>query len=369
MVGYSMSLRIEKPDSCKPLSWTSWSQAEQVCTGGFLEDPGVPVQALLDAGVFSNTPAKILELAADVPALQYPMLQAMLKTTAAVELAQSNPLLFILLVDHGSRNSIDEQHFERLVQGKRTAILREMGMVSSNSAVRILARTALPLRRFNQLRAVQRVLREQQLLTQMCHVKQPTIAAFHMLAGQVDPVWPGLLNMLQPEMDEKTINFIIGRIADCQRMGATYNQLQQTASPAGLDRLHDRLVARYNAQDYDRRIVQLESLYGDYPAAPVPDTECIRALTSWADLVHEGKAMRHCVVSRHSEIAKGRQFIYRVWGKQRLTLALAYNGDDWRVYEVRGFANCDPVQEDMDMIQRWLTEHNHGAGVTARAVS
>ena len=219
MVGYSMSLRIEKPDSCKPLSWTSWSQAEQVCTGGFLEDPGVPVQALLDAGVFSNTPAKILELAADVPALQYPMLQAMLKTTAAVELAQSNPLLFILLVD------------------------------------------------------------------------------------------------------------------------------------------------------YDRRIVQLESLYGDYPAAPVPDTECIRALTSWADLVHEGKAMRHCVVSRHSEIAKGRQFIYRVWGKQRLTLALAYNGDDWRVYEVRGFANCDPVQEDMDMIQRWLTEHNHGAGVTARAVS
>lgn len=79
MVGYSMSLRIEKPDSCKSLSWTSWSQAEQVCTGGFLEDPGVPVQALLDAGVFSNTPAKILELAADVPALQYLMLQAMLK--------------------------------------------------------------------------------------------------------------------------------------------------------------------------------------------------------------------------------------------------------------------------------------------------
>lgn len=357
-VGYPLVLYINKADTQAPLQWESWSANVLLARGDFLQSPCVRVEHLLTQQQWANLAQPARQLLKDVPAKDYVLLQAMLSSSAAMELATSNPLLFVLLVDYACLHNIDKTTFLRMVKRRRPHILGEMGLVDSASAVRILARTSVQLQPYQKINSVRRVMENPYLLAKLHHVPELSITAFQVLDKYSEWVWPGLLRMLHADKHDLGSSNILQLAKDCVRMGAEYRQLEAIQSVQTLEKIHDRLVANYNQKDRKRRLQELYSLYGDYPVAPLPGNGYIQPISSWQELVDEGITMKHCVASRHPLIAAGEEFIYRMHGTRRLTIAIKSTPYGYQLKEVKGNGNAQATTSELIIIHDWLTRNN-----------
>ncbi|MFO7530367.1 MAG: PcfJ domain-containing protein [Marinobacter sp.] len=151
-------------------------------------------------------------------------------------------------------------------------------------------------------------------------------------------------------------------IRDVERLsGGNPEIVRQVSSRRDLQRLHDRLVKRFNEQNgEDSEAVRqakaqaLEEEHGPYPAPPVPESNRIQALKSWRNLLDEGRTMHHCVGAYDVMVAEREVFIYRMHEPERLTIALENKGDNWILGEVRGYCNANPASHSLELIHRWL---------------
>ena len=350
-----LKIHIQSPEHENPLQWKSWNHAQLVAEGGFLEEPGFMLDELLACFCSSRVTPAMKAIADAVPRKQYQLMQAMLSSEAAAELAQSNWLLFVLLVDYAEYHRIDRPTFQRMVKRRRVAILREMGLVDSAAAVRVLARTGPGLMTNSQLQSVFQVCEDETMVSMLHHVIKPTPMIYPLLFKYRHWVWPHFLQMASSCATQAEVNAWVSIVQDSLRMGASLRQLHGISSQNQLTRLHDRLVERYNARTDAVEIARLSQEYGAYPPPPITGNEMIQPLVSWEELVNEGREMRHCVASWHYRVKLREVFIYRVYGADRLTLAIARQGDGWRILEVKSYCNRPAPTYDLHKIQQWLS--------------
>lgn len=357
-IGYPLSIYVNTLQHQQPLFWQSWSGDELLEHSTFLQASGLPICMLLPPEQFSSIPSRVLTIAMAVPLKQLQLLQGMLISSAAMELALSNPLLFILLVDHAERQNFDELQFKAFVLQKRTDILRYLQLPSSPSVVRLLARTELNLRYFKDLKTVSEVLRTPKLLNSLRHVQQPCINHFLFLRRYRGLFWQGLLEMINPHTSVADMGYIQRLAQDSCALGGTLASLRHTTTQLELHNLHNRLIDRHNRISIDKRSRQFQQLYGDFPTPPLFGNNTIVPLSSWYALVLEGLLMRHCVASYHPKIHAGEIFIYQVHTSQRMTLAIIPKGKNWVIDELRGHANAPASDEAILLVNQWLSAAN-----------
>lgn len=357
-MGYPISIHINDVQHQQPLFWQSWSGNHLLEHSAFLQAPGLPLSALLSPQQLRSIPAEVLAIAMAVPLKQFQLLQGMLTSSAATELALSNPLLFMLLIEQAQQQGCDERQFRALVLQKRTDILRYLQLPNSASVVRLLARTQLDLKYFADLNAVPEVLRNPEFLNSLRHVQQPCINHFLFLRRYRGLFWQGLLNMIDPQTSVAEMGDLQRLAQDSCALGGTLASLRSTTTQVELRNLHDKLVDRHNRTSIAQRSAQQQLLYGDFPAPPIPGNETIVPLSCWYDLALEGLLMRHCVASYHPRIHAGNIFIYQVHSKQRMTLAVARKGTHWALDELRGYANAPASEQAILLVNQWLSAAN-----------
>lgn len=354
VMGYPLRIHINSITSSKPLFWYSHSSQQILAASSFLQSPGLPLSIILSESEQETICFAAKKLIKSVPGQDYQLLQAMLISEQAMELALSNPLLFVLLVNYAKKHNFDAENFKRIVLRKRAAILREMGLIDSNSAVRILARTPVYIPYSSSISTIAWMLEDEQLINMLRHLRNSSVAAFIMAYKQTKKVWPALLDMLNHDSSYADIGELNQIVDDCRRMGASQKQLQRVQNRQQLKQLHDRLVERFNVEQTAVQLAHYKNIYGQYPAPPLPGTEHIQAVTSWEELMREGKEMRHCVSSYHQSIHNRRVFIYRVFGETRLTLSINKCNGRWVLGELKGFANSLPSSSDKELVKKWL---------------
>jgi hypothetical protein len=102
---------------------------------------------------------------------------------------------------------------------------------------------------------------------------------------------------------------------------------------------------------------------GDYDPSlvlPLPPTASeelpdlsVDPLTTLGALFEEGATMHHCVGFYADVALTGQMYFYRARiGGERVTLAIAWAGDRWRLVEASGFANRRP--STLGVIHRWV---------------
>lgn len=301
-------------------------------------------------------PDKVLAVALSIPNKQHQVLQAMLISTAAKELALSNPLLFILLILEAEKQNLSEQDFKGLVKEKRVEILKYLSLPVKPSVARLLVRTKIAFEHLKDLDALPVVLNDPKFLQLIQHVKQPCIQHFLFMTRYTATLTTNLLNLITSDTTSEEADHILRVTNDCWRMGMQLNQLNAVSCLAELDALHDRLVVRYNLVETDRLEIQYRNLYGAFPKPPLPGNKIIIPLTSWSELIQEGRKMKHCVSSYHYRINIGQVFIYQAHTNKRLTVALVARDNYWVLDEIRGTANTNPTEEDLEMIHKWYFE-------------
>ncbi|NLD13905.1 MAG: hypothetical protein GX665_02290 [Gammaproteobacteria bacterium] len=354
-IGYPAHILINRPNSAKPLCWTAHSGTEQISEGGFLESPGLPLAALLGDDLHA-LPRPVFDVVqAASPCRQFAVLQAILSSRQAQELALSNPMLFLLVVEHAVQNGIHEHDFQQLVCSKRKHILQHLGLVVSTSTLKILDRMRLQLRHDEDVLTLIRVLQQPALVNHLRHLPSSGLATFQLLCRNPQQVWPGLLSMLDDGSTIKDVLVLSRLVRDTQNMGVSWHALRQTQTRQDLQRLHDRMVWRFNQAMAKDHALSLRLQHGGYPPPPRCGSSSIAPLTTWEELLQEGNCMQHCVGSYSGMIAAGEVFIYKVTAPERLTLSLRRKPHGcWVLDELKGFQNAEPGAQALEAVHSWL---------------
>lgn len=352
-IGYPLWLEVNAPSHSRPLFWHSENEEGDTENSHFLQAPGLHLKNLISHEELAKLPEEAVSLAFYLPEKHYQLLQAMLVSIPAMELATSCPLLFVLLVLNAEKQKLDATHFKSLVAKKRIDILKHLNLPATPSLVKILSRTSINTFKLYDLQTLHQVLKKPEFMKPLQHIKQPCLQHFVFIRRQNTSLTTNILNLITPTTTADLASEISKIIRDCFRLGMQKNQLRSITSLDGLDALHDRLIHRYN---YERG-VQLEptyqAKYGTFPPPPFPGNEVVTPLTSWQDLAFEGQKMKHCVGSYHGAISQGKVFIYRAKASKRLTLSLISRDEQWVIDEVRGVANSNPCKEDLELIHQW----------------
>lgn len=352
-VGYPLWLEVNSPNHTRPLYWQSQVEEGQAEDSQFLQAPGLPLKILIPQKELASLPEEVVKLAFCLPEKHYQLMQAMLVSSAAMELALSSRLLFILLVLDAEKQNLDETSFKALVLKKRTQLLKHLKLPATASLVRLLARTNLSTTYLYDLEAVTSVLKRPHLLRLLQQIQQPCLQHFIFLRFQDTQLTSNLLNLITPATTPDEAENIARTVRDCFSLGAQKNQLASITSLSHLDALHDRLIHQYNRQHITDLAAKFEAEYGEYPPPPLPGNEIVFPITNWADLLLEGQDMKHCVGSYQDRISQGRVYIYQAQTNNRLTFSLVARGKQWVLDEIRGIANTHPSQEDLDLIHQW----------------
>lgn len=354
-IGYPVHIHINRLSSKKPLYWVAYSDRKQISKGRFLESPGLPLSILL-GDALQQLPNPVFDVVhTATPCRQFAVLQAMLSSLHAQELALSSPMLFLLLVEHSIQNGIHEHYFLKLICKKRKRILQHIGLVDSTSTLKILARTHLHLRYDEDVLTMIHVLQQPELVTLLRHVPRPSLAAFQLLSRNSHLAWTGLLRMMDDSSTIKDVLLLSRLIRDTYNMGATRQALHKTQTREELQELHDRMIRRFNDTNSQKHLLMTMLRY-EYPAPPRCGSSSIVPLTSWEELLQEGSCMHHCIGSYAEKIANNEIFIYKVTEPERLTLALKRYSSGWLLDELKGFQNAEPSPESRQAVRDWLQQ-------------
>ncbi|WP_100640788.1 PcfJ domain-containing protein [Marinobacter salexigens] len=362
ILNYPIHLVVQSWHSVSPLHWFSRNNDGIVAEGRFLEAPGLPLFTLEDDSgkrLSDGIPENILKVTRLMPALDFELAQACAASQAACELADSSPLLFILLVNHACKQLLTVQEFQQLLALKRTMILDRIGLPSSKSLARLVYRIELsPLLPW-ELEDVIKALRQPEILSILRHHKKLHLNHLRFLLRQRYPLWPGMLNLIGEHSSALDISWSCRMVRDTLNMAAgNVRRLEQVRSREALQELHDRLVERFNSMgSEDKRTAHaaaLEREHGRYPTPPLAAIDGIEPLTSWLDLLDEGASMHHCVGSYDLFVADRDLFIYRMVTPERLTISLEQRNNTWVIGEVRGSRNANPSPGALDIVRRWV---------------
>ena len=365
ILNYPIQLVVNNWHSDRPLRWLSKNDDGIVAEGSFLEAPGLPLFTLEDCKgtrLSDDIPEGILAIARLMPAMDFEIAQACAAPEAAVQLAESSPLLFILLVNYTRRQQLSVEKFEHLIALRRTAILERIGLPASKSVVRLINRIELsPLLPW-ELDDVVRSLAQPEFRSLLSHHPSLHLNHLRFLLRQRQPLWPGMLHLVDKHSSALDLTWLCRMIRDTLNMAAGNERvLAGVSSRQALQELHDRLVERFNRShgrnsSAERVAVaaKLAQEHGNYPAPPIPAIEGIEPLMSWLALLEEGASMHHCVGTYHVSVANNEAFIYRMTHPERLTISLEYRNNRWVVGEVRRYCNANPSPGALDVVRRWV---------------
>ncbi|SHK65071.1 PcfJ-like protein [Marinobacter antarcticus] len=362
ILNYPIQLVVQSWQSAKPLRWFSRNGDGIVAEGRFLEAPGLPLFTLEDdtgRRVSDGIPEDILAVTRLMPAMDFELAQACAASEAARELAESSPLLFILLVNHARSQPLTPEEFEQLLALKRTAILERIELPARKSLVRLVNRMELsPLLPW-ELEDVTRSLAQHEFLALLRHHPNLHLNHLRFLLRQGQPLWPGMLCLVDKHSSALDITWLCRMIRDTLNMAAgNLQRLQRVSSRRELQELHDQLVERFNSMGSEAKraahAAALTQEHGDYPAPPIPAIDGIEPLASWLELLDEGSSMHHCVGSYDTFVALGEVFIYRMMEPERLTISLEHRNNTWVIGEVRGIRNANPSPAALDFVRRWV---------------
>lgn len=360
--GFNLEITFNSLHHPQPLDWQSWQGKELANSGGFLTSPGLPLFNILSSEEVAKLPANLVALLEKVDWLAYELLQAAVTSQGAYELASSSPLLFIYLVLECKKHGVSRQDFTELVLLPRKSLAKFCQLNASKSTVKLLNKLLLASQvKTYQLEDFKQLLNNPVQLQRLSHVRQPSTNHLLFLSNYTSYFWPNMFSLVEEGGKGSRFLHVRSLVEDCQRLGASPANFRQIRSYAELNSLHNRLITQYNTANRnlfnrEERIKNLQEVFGDYPSAPVAGNSNILPLTSWAELLDEGQEMHHCVGSYGKDVAQGYVFIYKVLQPQRLTLALAPRNKTWRIKEIRGYCNQQPIDEALAAVNTWLAK-------------
>jgi hypothetical protein len=135
--------------------------------------------------------------------------------------------------------------------------------------------------------------------------------------------------------------------------------LRRYGSAKSVKVLHDRLITTARRLGWTKLLASDVAPNAVFPAAPIPSGERFQAIANVAELVQEAEKMKHCVITRASDVMRGACALYRVnvtGERATLEVSVGPNGEPLAIQEFRLACNAEPSEASWRAAQQWLKE-------------
>lgn len=316
------------------------------------------------------------------PSHQWALLKLLKEHEPLRDLAASSPVLaYCLASSYEFRRTLPEAAAVQAVwysRRKQRVILDFLGFPPRESMVRLIRKITPDAAEPSSMRMLRSALTENpEVLRALGHIPRihPGIVALLCNAHVAPLVGPRLLAEAAAADVADCIQ-IADILHDVTRMRRDLNsgvRISPVQSSAAARRLHARTLESYQTtlrQQAARRARVATALGGRpwlpqpdlaFPPPPVPGTDAFVPITTYADLVAEGKIQHNCVASYARRIVSERAYVYRVLEPQRATLSLCIGpGGDWRCGQLKAARNRRPSPHTVKAVDTWLQSHAQG---------
>jgi hypothetical protein len=266
----------------------------------------------------------------------------------------TNPVLLWLLIDRRVIGAESAEQINHLLGDKQVKLCSLVGLSERKQVVKLLKKAASLKLQKNELESFVELLEKPAVCDYLSHQKTISPAVLKLLRTNQ---WLVLskARVLIPSLCQPEFRRIFD---DVLRMIEDLSQLQNCATTAALQRLHDNLVEELNESRGTKLIRDHMGNPKPIPPAPLQSAYSIEPITGQVDLVKEGREMRHCIASHLFSAVSGDYAVYRMLEPERLTIEIVVT--DWGqcfLKEVRGKGNRLPATASMDIIEKWFSEN------------
>jgi hypothetical protein len=411
-------LHLSTPQGEMRLRWNPEPLAEQRLTHGKWE-PFVPEFRILAAdepaghdshtellrtkqAAFSAFRASLpTELAAAVERFrshQWALLVLAHSATSGSDLLRSNPVLAYALAnnDHLRNRPTAAATFQaiRYSHRKQREILGWLGFPATEAMVRILHKLPLDivhpglLRKLRQAVMIPNVIKGFGHLPSLnagviylaCYPEMTSLATSHLIQEVADsmdeqdtaPTADALQEIVMFAREMGTLA-AIRPFTSCRKVWEAHERIiiehrqfkeHQAEREAEAARQAIEVQRRAVQQARDRvaaRIAREEAAVAPFPPPPIPGTDTIIPLTSFAELKEESRLQGNCVgrtKSYAAGVVHGSQYIYRVFAPAHHTLCIGRRGHSiWVIEELKGTRNASAHGAARKKVQAWINAH------------
>lgn len=274
-----------------------------------------------------------------------------------VDILVTNPVLLWLLIDRRVIGDESAEQINHLLGDKQVKLCSLVGLSERKQVVKLLKKAASLKLQKSELESFVELLETPAVCDYLSHQKTISPAVLKLLRTNQ---WLVLskARALIPSLCQPEFRRIFD---DVLRMIEDVSQLQNCATTAALQRLHDNLVEELNESRGTKLIRDPMGNPRPIPPAPLPSAYSIEPITEQIELIKEGREMRHCIASHLFSVVSGDYAVYRMLEPERLTIEIVVT--DWGqcyLKEVRGKGNRLPTAKSMEIIEKWFLEFQPG---------
>lgn len=271
-----------------------------------------------------------------------------------VDILVTNPVLLWLLIDRRVIGDESAEQINHLLGDKQVKLCSLVGLSERKQVVKLLKKAASLKLQKSELESFVELLETPAVRDYLSHQKTISPAVLKLLRTNQ---WLVLskARALIPSLCQPEFRRIFD---DVLRMIEDVSQLQNCATTAALQRLHDNLVEELNESRGTKLIRDPMGNPRPIPPAPLQSAYSIEPITEQIELIKEGREMRHCIASHLFSVVSGDYAVYRMLEPERLTIEIVVT--DWGqcfLKEVRGKGNRLPATASMDIIEKWFSEN------------
>lgn len=335
------------------------------------EEPGLNIQNLIDepglAPWLATIPAEILNRVRPFPQQTFLLLRCAANLPGIRDLLEHNPCMAWLLACSWQRQKTNEEECRTLSNMRQTEIMQWLGLVNTPSAVRQLRKLKGDPFSPRDIPVILTFFRQPTLLHDVRHCDQIPLSLVKIVRKFPWVSGTPLMNLYiyaNTHQETQTINSLV---VDSIHMAslihvrpACRERLQACRGMAALQRVHDTMVAMYNAHHRNSNTLGYRDAEGQLmplPLPPHPGNAEIKPITTQEAMFLEGSTMNHCIASYIDRAMLGRFYAYHLDHPEPVSIGVNVSkGKIISLDQAKGKRNAIPSEEAMAVIKAWLGE-------------
>jgi hypothetical protein len=251
---------------------------------------------------------------------------------------------------HAISNKLPIEKVFELFYKKRIDYLKIYGLPESKAVLKFLNKYDVQNFNEREFRVIKQFLSIHDIhyISRISHVRLELI---RFLIEEPDWIHAGFIKNLEPI---NSITALRTYIRDTLAMGHQLlindveKRLQGCSSVTNIYKLHDQFIEKINEKTFSERQNMV------YASSKLEETKTIVQISNYKDLLLEGKAMHHCIVSYHGRIIGEQYFVFKILEPERATLGLHYKNGKLAIDQIRLSYNTQPSDATKEAVYWWL---------------
>lgn len=330
----------------------------------------------------NGIPAAIAEAVEPFNCYQWPLMRLLKRSVPARDLTKANPILAYALANNeqfaaSPTPDVTITRAVRYSRLKQREILGALGFPDSEAMVKLFKKVPVDSVHPGLIRKLRQCTTSLETLKIFAHLPKLTTGVIF-LAGQPSGAHLLTSKLLyevaaspEEQMAAPTGDMVCDILTWAHDMDAT-NRLRPFRSRRDVETCHGRIEQLH--QDYlarkqlaiqnringnARRIAEEKRKIrpARFPPPPIPGTETIVPLESYAELKRESDEQNNCVGRGRTyaeKVLQGDMYIYRVLAPHRHTLSIVKRGGCWQIGELQMHRNSGCGTETRMTVNHWL---------------